>query len=116
MPLVRNTYGKGRVRVMRVHRDGKRHEVRELTIKVILEGGFARAYDHGDNSNAISTDTMKNVVNVVARENLALDMEPFCQVLAKRFLNEYSQVDKATVSAHETVWSRLSVRGVPQPH
>ena len=36
MPLIQNTYGKGRVRVMRVHR-GDRNEVRELTIQAMLD-------------------------------------------------------------------------------
>src|SRR5947209_7264910 len=35
MPLIRDVYGKGRVRVMRVKRDTKRHELRELTVKVM---------------------------------------------------------------------------------
>ena len=49
MALLRSTYGKGRVRVMRIHRDGDRHEVRELLVKVMLEGGFADAYTSADN-------------------------------------------------------------------
>ena len=36
-----NTYGKGRVRVMRVHRDGDYNEVRELDLTTMLEGDFA---------------------------------------------------------------------------
>jgi Uricase len=69
MPLVSNRYGKGRVRVMRVDRSGGQHEVRELDIKVMVEGDFARAYTNADNSRLLSTDTMKNVVNVLAREH-----------------------------------------------
>ena len=42
MALVRRTYGKGRVRECNIHRDGERPEVRELTVKVMLEGDFAR--------------------------------------------------------------------------
>jgi urate oxidase len=32
MTLVRNRYGKGRVRDMRVKRDAEHHEVRELSV------------------------------------------------------------------------------------
>ena len=72
MPLIKNRYGKGRVRVMRIHRDGERHEVSQLNVKAMVEGDFARTYTDADNSNTISTDTIKNVVNVVARENTGL--------------------------------------------
>jgi hypothetical protein len=71
VPLIKNRYGKGRVRVMRIHRDGERHEVSQLNIKAMIEGDFARTYTHADNTRTVSTDTIKNVVNIVARENTA---------------------------------------------
>src|SRR5205823_10627085 len=108
--------GKGRVRVMRIHRDGERHEVSQLSVKAMIEGDFARTYTHADNSDTISTDTIKNVVNVVARENTGLSSEEFCQVLAKRFLDTYSQVSSVAITAHETKWARLSINGKPHPH
>ena len=116
MPLIRNKYGKGRVRVMRIHRDGDRHEVSQLNVKAMIEGDFARAYTHADNSTSVSTDTIKNVVNVVARENTGLSTEEFCQVLAKKYLDSYPQVASVAVTAHETKWSRLSFGGKPHPH
>lgn len=116
MPLVENTYGKGRVRVMRVCRDGDHFEVRELTVKAMLQGDFGRAYTSKDNSTSISTDTVKNVVNVVARENLALPNELFCLAVAQRLLDSYPQVDRARVSGHETKWSRASFGGKSHPH
>ena len=67
MALIASTYGKGRVRVMRVARGEERHEARELDIHVMLTGGFDAAFTAADNSACISTDTMKNLVNVVAR-------------------------------------------------
>jgi urate oxidase len=116
MALVRNTYGKGRVRIMRVKRDGDRHEVRELTVKAMLEGGFARAYTDADNSAVVATDTIKNIVNVVARENLGLDTEAFVEALASRYLDRYPQVEKVIVTAWETRWVRFAVGGVPHSH
>lgn len=116
MPLVRNRYGKGRVRVMRISRDGDTQSVSELSVRAIIEGDFARAYTNADNSTSVSTDTVKNVVNVVARENLDLAREPFCIAIGQRLLDSYPQVEKATVTAHETKWSRLSLGGKPHPH
>jgi urate oxidase len=114
--LIKNRYGKGRVRVMRIHRDGDRHEVSQLNIKAMMEGDFARTFTYADNSNMVSTDTIKNVVNVVARENTSLSPEEFCQVLAKKFLDTYPQVASVEITSHETKWERLSFGGKPHPH
>ena len=105
MPLIKNRYGKGRVRVMRIHREGGRHEVSQLNIKAMVEGDFARAYTDADNSTSVSTDTIKNVVNIVARENTGLCAEEFCQVLAKKYLDSLSAGDLGRVTAHETKWA-----------
>ena len=116
MALIRNSYGKARVRIMRVKRDGDRHEVRELTVKAMLEGGFARAYTAADNSAVVATDTIKNIVNIVARENLGLDTEAFVEALARRYLASYPQTERAIITAWETRWVRFAVNGVPHSH
>jgi urate oxidase len=116
MTLVSNTYGKARVRVLRVKKDGGRHEVRELNVQAMITGDFAASYVAADKSRMICTDTVKNVVNVVARENLGLDTEAFCAAVADKFLVSYPQVDTATVTAHETKWDRLSFDGAPHDH
>lgn len=116
MPLIRNTYGKGRVRVMRIHRDGDRQDVSQLNVKAMLEGDFARAYTEADNSTSVSTDTIKNVVNVIARENTGLSTEEFSQVLAQKYLDTYPQVASVAVTVHETKWNRLSIDGKWHPH
>ena len=115
MPLIHDTYGKGRVRVMRVAR-GARHEVRELSVEVMLEGGFSAAYTAADNRTVVATDTIKNLAYVVAREHLDAEAEPYGQALAQVFLDRYPQVGAATVTLHETRWSRYAPGGVPHPH
>jgi urate oxidase len=109
------TYGKDGVRVMRIDRKTDRHEVRELTVRAMMTGDFGGAFTSADNSTSISTDTVKNVVNVVARENLTLGTELFCGAVAAKLL-EYKQVESATVTAHETKWTRLMVDGAPHLH
>ena len=116
MPLIHNTYGKGRVRVMRVYRDGPYNEVRELSVQAMLDGDFADAYTRGDNRNVVATDTIKNIVNIVAREELRASAELFAQKLAARCLSRYAHVERATVTCRETKWSRASVDGTPHPH
>jgi urate oxidase len=116
MTLVRNTYGKGRVRVMRVNRDTERHKVSELSVGAMLEGDFARAYTEGDNSPVVATDTIKNIVNIVARENLGLATEPFCEAVGRRLIERYPQAARATITGLETKWVRLQVGGRPHEH
>ena len=116
MALLSETYGKGRVRVLRLHKDGDRHEVRELNVRALMSGDFKRIWTDRDNSKAVSTDTVKNLVNIVAREHLALDTEAFCEAVAQRFFDRYPQVSGVTVTAHETKWDRLAVGGAPHAH
>jgi urate oxidase len=116
MSLIKNRYGKGRVRVMRIERDSKRHVVHELSVRALVEGDFAQTYTAADNSKCLSTDTVKNVINVVARENLALNTELFCKAVADKLLASYPQVDRTVVTAHETKWTRLLVDGREHDH
>ena len=116
MPLVESRYGKGRVRVARLHRDGERHTVRDLSVKVLLTGGFDASYTVGDNRTVIATDTIKNIVNVVAHENLAAENEAFAEAVARFFLDRYAHVSKAEVWTEETRWRRLAVDGAAHDH
>jgi urate oxidase len=116
MHLTKFTYGKGRVRIMRVKRDSARHEVRELNVKVLLEGEFAASFTSSDNSKVIATDTVKNIVNIVARNQLGTETEPFTQAIAKYFFDHYAHVDKVNVETHETKWDRLEIAGSAHEH
>jgi urate oxidase len=116
MALISNTYGKGRVRVMRIKKDGPVQEVRELTVKAMLTGGFAAAFTDHDNSAVVSTDTVKNIVNIVAHENLGLDTEEFGKAVAQRFLDRYPQVEAVNIELHEVKWTRMEIGGKSHPH
>jgi len=116
MHLKQSTYGKGHVRIMRVKRDTDRHEVRELNVKVLLEGDFAASFTSSDNSQVIATDTVKNIVNIVARNQLGTETEPFTQALAAYFFEHYAHVDKVNVTTRETKWDRLVVAGAAHDH
>lgn len=116
MHLASFIYGKGRVRVMRVKRDAPRHEVRELETKVMLEGDFSGSFLSSDNSKIIATDTVKNIVNIVARDNPGLDTEDFLAAIAGYFFSHYGHVDKVSITALETKWARLNIGGAAHDH
>lgn len=117
MTLRRSTYGKGRVRILRLARgaDGA-HIPRELTLRIMLTGRFDRAWTDADNRTTIATDTIRNVANVVAREHLDDECETFCEALAARYLALYDSVATVTVDAEETRWRRLTSEGAAAPH
>jgi urate oxidase len=116
MALLHKTYGKDHVRVMRIDRKADRHEVRELTVRAMLTGNFDAAFTDADNTTSVATDTVKNVINVVARENLSLGTELFCAAVARKLLDSYREVDSTTVTGYETKWTRLEVNGTPHAH
>ncbi|HEX4951939.1 MAG TPA: urate oxidase [Thermoanaerobaculia bacterium] len=121
MKLISHNYGKQRVRVLKVlrglpGRGETRHEVKELEVGVRLEGDFALSYTAGDNSKVVPTDTMKNTVQVLAHRHLGSETEPFALLLARHFLERYSQVERVTIETSERSWTRLTVDGRPHDH
>ncbi|GJE29148.1 factor-independent urate hydroxylase [Methylobacterium organophilum] len=116
MPLTASKYGKGRVRVMRLTRDGDHHTPRELNLTVLMKGAFDAAWTAGDNRACIATDSVKNICNITAAKNLSLDKEDFAGALAKVFLDTYPQIETLEVEAKETRWLRQSFGGAPHGH
>ena len=55
--LAAHRYGKSRVRVMKVLRDGATHTVKELTVAVALEGDFDASFTDADNAEGRARPT-----------------------------------------------------------
>lgn len=111
--LGQNNYGKSRVRLLRVTRGKARHEIKELTLAIRLEGDFETAHTVGDNSKILPTDTMKNTVYALARQNPVDAAETFCGVLIDHFLAGNPQVARVHVQAAEHLWGRITRDGKP---
>ncbi|HEV7866889.1 MAG TPA: urate oxidase [Chthoniobacteraceae bacterium] len=116
MKLTSHQYGKSRVRVMKVLRDGATHTIKELDVSVSLSGHFESSYTSGDNSEVVATDTMKNTVNALAHQHLGLETERFAITLAEHFTTKYPQVERTVVETSERVWQRMEIAGMPHPH
>jgi urate oxidase len=93
-----------------------RHEIRELTVDVRLEGDFDASYTIGDNRRVIATDTMKNVVYALAHGRPAEAIEDFAAALAGHFVEAHTHVEAATVRLAEHPWHRIEVGGAASPH
>jgi len=114
--LTHHLYGKAHVRVLKVIRDGAKHSLKELDVQVMLHGDFDASYTQADNRLVVATDSMKNTVNVFAKEKLGTENEEFGTVLAEHFIQTYAHVDRVEVRLFEHCWERLVVGGQPHPH
>jgi urate oxidase len=109
-------YGKARVRVLKILREGEVHRIREIEVKVLLEGDFTSSYTSDDNSKVVPTDTMKNTVNILAKDHLGDEIERFAVFVGEHFVKKYSQVDRADIDISERQWRRMEIDGRPHPH
>src|ERR1700704_4645903 len=109
-------YGKARVRVMKILREGQIHTLKDLEVAAYLSGDFASSYTGGDNSKVVATDTIKNTINVFAKQHLGEEIERFGLTLGEHFLTRYEQVREAEIQISERRWERLTVDGAPHPH
>ncbi|XP_052185562.1 uricase-2 isoform X1 [Diospyros lotus] len=111
-------HGKARVRVGRVWRSTSgRHSFVEWNISISLLSDCLPAYVHGDNSNIVATDTMKNTVYAKAKEcSEELSMEDFAIALGKHFTSFYKQVSAAIIKIVEKPWERVDINGHPHNH
>ena len=112
--LAENSYGKSRVRVMRVKRVQNNHEIQEWSVQVLLQGDFETCFTAGDNSKILPTDTMKNTIYSLARSSRAECMEEFAKELIDFLLERNPQVSAAEVAIVETAWNHLQVSGKSQ--
>ena len=120
--LAWNRYGKSRVRLVKVRRpstpsgrsEQASHELVDLTIDVQLEGAFDAVYVDGDNSGCVATDTMKNTVYALARQDPILHIESFATRLADHFIAKPA-VSRVRISAVEHRWDRLAAHAFVQP-
>src|SRR5438128_905074 len=96
--LTWNRYGKSRVRLVKVKRSRNTHEIVDLTIDVQLQGDFHRVYVDGDNRSCIATDTMKNTVYALARQDPIDHVETFAVRLADHFAAQ-APVTRARITA-----------------
>ncbi len=114
--LISHRYGKARVRVLKILRAEDRQSIKEIEVAAMLEGDFESSYTKGDNTKVVPTDTIKNTINVLAKEQLGEEIEPFAIALGKHFLERYKQIRSASIDINERDWRRMEIDGEPHPH
>ena len=111
-----NAYGKNAINLSKVIRHADRHEIRQISVDIALQGDFETAHTAGDNSSILPTDTMKNTVYALAKDRFTGSIESFGLALADHFLENNRQVDEVSIRLTEYCWERLLVEGAPHPH
>src|SRR5438067_12982162 len=109
--LTGHRYGKARVRVMKILREGPVHTLKDLEVAAYLKGDFASSYTSGDSSKVVATDTIKNTINVFAQQHLAEELERFGLILGEHFLTRYEQVREAELESSERPRAKMKEEG-----
>ena len=101
MKLTDHSYGKARVRVLKVLRDGAKHSLKEIDVQVMLHGDFDASYTKADNSLVVATDSMKNFVHRMGLEYGGETLEGFVELVGGRLLARYDHIEGVQVSARQ---------------
>jgi urate oxidase len=111
-----NSYGKSRIRLFRVTRDGERHDVADLTVDVAFDGRFEAVHLEGDNAAVLPTDTMRNTVYALAKQHPVEPVEAFGRVLVEHFLAHSAEAEQVRIRIAKHGWSRIGAGGQAHPH
>jgi urate oxidase len=111
-----NQFGKAETRLVRVTRDGERHEIKDLNVSISLAGDLADVHLTGDNAHILPTDTQKNTIYAFAKEAPVGEIEEFGLRLARHFVDDFEPNRRARVHLEECGWARIPVDGAPHPH
>ena len=107
--LSQTSYGKSRIRLVRVTRHGDRHELRDFTVAVAFEGSYDTSYTEGANADVLPTDTMKNTVYALAARDGVGEPEAFGLALGRHFIDRNPKLNRVTVDILDHGWSRITV-------
>src|SRR5205807_10018249 len=97
--LVGHRYGKAKVRVVKILREAEWHTLKDVEVAVLLRGDFTSSYTSGDNTRVVATATMKNTINVLAKQHLGKEIERFALIAGEHCLQRCSQVEMAEIKS-----------------
>ncbi|XP_078075116.1 uricase [Mustelus asterias] len=114
--FVHTGYGKNVVKVLTIRREGKHHYIKEIEANIQLTLKTLKDYLHGDNSDIIPTDTIKNTVHALAKLKGIRTIEEFALDICDHFLTSFQHVRQVMVYMQEAPWKRLEKGGVGHVH
>lgn len=111
-----NQYGKAENRVVRIYRDGPRHEIRDVNVSTSLRGDFVSAHETGDQAKVLPTDSQKNTCFAFAKQKGIGEIEDYAIDLGRHFVDDIEPVDGARIEIEEYAWERIVVDGAEHDH
>lgn len=111
-------YGKDNVRLYKRSIDPKTgvQDVVEMTVCTLLEGDIETSYTQADNSVVVATDTQKQTIYILAKQNPVTPPELFASIIGEHFVNTYKHIHACHVKIIQHRWTRMTVDGKPHPH
>ncbi|KAI0808062.1 uricase [Fomes fomentarius] len=114
-------YGKDKIRVFRVVRDGAWHNVVEYNVTALVEGDIDISYTNADNSVIVATDSIKNITYYLAKTSPhVLVPERFALHLGTHLVSKYAHLSKAFITVEQLRWQRIPISQgagqTPKPH
>ena len=97
-------YGKQAVSVYRT--DGVRTLFAAEVGMTARGEAFLPSYTEGDNAAVVATDSMKNFIHVTALDYDGSSLEDFLELLARRFVETYEQVERIELTGRELLFAR----------
>ena len=107
--LTGTSYGKSRIRLVRLTRHGERHELRDFTVAIAFQGSYDTSYTDGDNRDVLPTDTMKNTVYALAARDGVGQPEAFGTLLGRHFLERNPKLTCVQVDLIDHAWAGITV-------
>jgi len=118
-PAAKNRYGVSRVRLLKVGRRSDRHEVKDLTVSLTLDGDFGAEVASVDNRHLLAPETLRNTIQALALntppEIGEEQIEQFGARLADYLFAGHPALTSVTVEVTEAAWARLNADGKPHP-
>lgn len=112
--LSSHAYGAAGIRLLRVTRRGGRHDLRDVTIAVNVEGDVAGAFTGSDTELLLPADTLRDTVDAFARDESLAEIEQLGLALARHFMAHQPQLTRVRVDLEEQPWTRLPAGGRAQ--
>ncbi|KXJ16611.1 uricase [Exaiptasia diaphana] len=110
-------YGKTGVRVLKIKRCNERyHSIKEIEVSIELKLEDKNDYLHGDNASVIPTDTQKNTIYALAKNNELNSIEEFGVTVCQHFLHNHKHVESVCVDIEEAPWKRINQGGQEHAH
>lgn len=105
--LKSSSYGKSRIRLVKVERYADRHDMKDISVNIHFTGEYDDCYLTGDNSRILPTDTMKNMVYAMARQQPIGSIEEFGKRLCTHFQEHNQYLKSVSIEIEEQQWSRI---------